>query len=147
MLVQNICKFIISINFFFQWYCFMFKVSIFVSLDFQKTKYDAPDLIKLCLPFTSINLISFIRVFVPFLCCHGLWSFFEKFVFVCFLLLLLLFSLFSLVFISGQNFISSSKYVVALTAVFELIIRRILWLLYITHRNCPSNKEQLSTQH
>ena len=34
---------------------------------------------------TSISLVSgFIRVFVPFLCCHVLWSFFEVFVFRCF---------------------------------------------------------------
>ena len=33
----------------------------------------------------SISLVSgFIRVFVPFLCCHVLWSFFEVFVFRCF---------------------------------------------------------------
>ena len=125
MPVQNICKFPISINSFFQWYRFLFKLSIFVTLDFQKTKSDAPVLIKLCLPFTSINLICFIRVFVPVLCCHGLWSFFEVFVFVCFSLYLLLSSVFCLVFISGQNFISNSKDVVSLTAVVELIIRTI----------------------
>ena len=99
--------------------------SAFLWLDFQKTKSDAPVLIKLCLPFTSVNLISFTRVFIPFLSCHGLWNFFEMFVFVCFLLLLLLLSLFSLVFISGQNFISSSKDVAASRAVVELIIRTV----------------------
>ena len=96
-----------------------------MTLKFQKTKSDALVLIKLCLPVTSINVISFIRVFVPFLCFHGLWSFFEMFFFVFFPLLLLLLSLFSLVFISAQNFIFSSKDAAASTAVVELIIRKI----------------------
>ena len=96
-----------------------------MTLKFQKTKSDALALMKLCLPVTSINVISFIRVFVPFLCFHVLWSFFKMFVFVFFSLLLLLLSLFSLVFISGQNFIFSSKDAAASTAVVELIIRKI----------------------
>ena len=125
LLVQNICKFPISINSLFQRYRFLFKLRNFVTLDFQKTKSDAPVLIKLCLLFTSINLISFMRVFVPFLCCNELLSFFEMFVFVCFLLFLLLLSFFSLVFISGQNFISSLKDVAASTAVVELIKKTI----------------------
>ena len=68
------------------------------------------------------------------------------FVFVCFSLLLLLLSFFSLVFISGQNFISSSQDGAASTAVVELIIRKITvsllltLTLYIIHRNCQSNK-------
>ena len=102
---------------------FHVQTSISVTLKFQKTKSDAPVLIKLCLPVTSINLISFIRVFVSFLCCHGLWSFLRclfLFVFCCFCCCLL--SLFSLVFISGQNFTSSSsKDAAATTAVVELI--------------------------
>ena len=124
---KNMCKFPILINSSFQWYHFLFKLSISVTLKFQKTKSDAPVLIKLCLPVTSINLISFIRVFVSFLCCHGLWSFLRclfLFVFCCFCCCLL--SLFSLVFISGQNFTSSSsKDAAATTAVVELIIRTI----------------------
>ena len=51
-------------------------------------------------------------------------AFSEMFVFVCFSLLLLL-SLFSLVFISGQNFIGSSKDAATSAAVVELIIRKI----------------------
>ena len=47
------------------------------------------------------------------------------FVFVCFSLLLLFLSLFSLVYISGQNFISSSKDAAGTTAVVELTIRTI----------------------
>ena len=64
-------------------------------------------------------LISFITVFVPLLCCHSLWSFFEMFVFIFLLLLLLLLSLFLLVFISCRNFISSNKHATATTAVIE----------------------------
>ena len=45
------------------------------------------------------------------------------FLFVSFSLYLLLLSLFSLVFISSQNFITSSKDVASSTAVVELIIR------------------------
>ena len=105
-----------------------------MTLDFLKTKSDAPVLIKLYLPFTSINLNSFIRVFVPFLCCHGLCSFFEMFVFVCFSLLLLLLSLCSLVFISGKSFISSSKDVAASTTVVELILRTITLAIVYFYR-------------
>ena len=47
------------------------------------------------------------------------------FVFVCFSLLLLFLSLFSLVYISGQNFISGSKDAAGTTAVVELTIRTI----------------------
>ena len=125
---------------------FFFKLSIPMILKFQKTKPDALVLVKLCLPVTSINLISFIRVFVPFLCCHWLWSFFETLVFVCFLLFWLLLSLFSLLFISGQNFISSSKDVAASAAVVELIVRKITVSLLLTLAvvcywwNCQSNK-------
>ena len=36
-----------------------------------------PNLIKLCLRFTSIKLISFTRVFIPFLCWHELWILFR----------------------------------------------------------------------
>ena len=125
------CKFPISINSFLQWYHFLFKFTIPATLKFQKTKSDALVLIKLCLPVTSINLISFIRVFVPFLCCHRLWNFFEMFLFVCFSLLLLL-SLFSLVFISSQNFFTSSKSAAASTAVVKLIIRKITVSLLLT---------------
>ena len=125
---------------------FFFKLSIPMILKFQKTKPDALVLVKLCLPVTSINLISFIRVFVPFLCCYWLWSFFETLVFVCFLLFWLLLSLFSLLFISGQNFISSSKDVAASAAVVELIVRKITVSLLLTLAvvcywwNCQSNK-------
>ena len=59
------------------------------------------------------------------------------FVFVCFSLLLLLLSLFSLVFISGQNFISSSTAVAASTAVVELIIRTILLTIVYYSRELP----------
>ena len=59
------------------------------------------------------------------------------FVFVCFSLLLLLLSLFSLVFISGQNFISSSKDVAASTAVVELIIRTITLTIVYYSRELP----------
>ena len=110
---------------FFPVILFLVQTQHFCDSRLPKTKSDAPFLIKLYLPFTSINLINFIRVFVPFLRCHGLWIFFQMFVFVCFSLLSLLLSLFSLVFISGQNFISSSKDVAASTAVVELIIRTI----------------------
>ena len=116
--VQNRCKFPISINYFIQWSHFLFKLRISVTIEFQKTKSDVPVLIKLCLPVTSINLNCLIRVFVLFLCCHGLWSFSGFFV-VCFSLILLLLSLFSLVFISGQNFISGSKDAAATQAFLE----------------------------
>ena len=125
---------------------FFFKLSILMTLKFQKTKPDALVLVKLCLPVTSINLISFIRVFVPFLCCHGLWSFFETLVFVCFSLFWLLLSLFSLLFISGQNFISSSKDAATSAAVVELIVTKIIVSLLLTLAivcywwNCQSNK-------
>ena len=65
----------------------------------------------------------------------------EMFVFLQLFLLSLLFSLFIFVFISGQNFVSSSKDTAATTAAIELIIRTIIllfnlhWRLYITHGN------------
>ena len=77
----------ISINSFCEWRHFLFKISISVQLKLHKTKSDATVLIKLCPPVTSINLMSFIRVFVLFSCCHGLSSFFRclfLFVFRCF---------------------------------------------------------------
>ena len=53
-----------------QWICF--SKSIFIEV---------------CLLNTSINLISFIRIFAPLLCCHILWSaFYEMFVCVYFCL-------------------------------------------------------------
>ena len=124
------CKFPISINSIFQWHNFLFKLSIFVTLKLKKTKSEALVLIKLCLPITSINLISFSRVFVRFLCCHGLWSFFEMFVFVFFRFFAVVLSL---IFLSGKIFISSIKDVAASTAAVELIIRTItLTIVYYT---------------
>ena len=65
------------------------EASIVINLFFKKYIY-------LSFPVTSINLISFIRMFAPLLCCYILRSFFEMFVFVCgfalFFLLLLFFS-------------------------------------------------------
>ena len=73
-----------------------------------------------------------------------------RFLFVFFSLLLLLLSLFSLVFISGQNFITSSKNVAASTAVVELIIRTITLTIVCYSRELPVQQifiEQLSIQH
>ena len=53
-------------------------------------------------------------------------------VFACLLLLLVLLSLFSLVFISGQNFISSSKDTIATTTVAKLILRALVVSLLLT---------------
>ena len=54
------------------------------------------------------------------------------FVFVCLSLLLLLLSLFSLVSISGQNSVFSSKDPAATTTAVGLIIRTIIMLLLLT---------------
>ena len=95
-LFPNMCKLPISINTFFQWYHFLLKLRIFVNVKFQNTKSDARVMsIYAWLPV----MISFIRIFVPFLYCHNLWSFFWIFVFVCLLLFLLSFSF---VFILGK---------------------------------------------
>ena len=139
-LFKTFCKFPIPISSLFQSYRFLFKLSIFVALDFQKTKSDATVLIKLCLLFTSTILISFIRVFVPFLYCHGLWSFLRCLFLLLFFLLLLMLSLFCLVFISGQNFISSNKDVAASTAIVELIVRTTTLTIVYYSRKLPSNK-------
>ena len=144
MLVQNMRKFPISINSFFQWYHFLIKLSIPVTHKFQKIKSDALVLIKLCLPVTSINLTSFIRVFVPFLLSWIMefsWD-------VCFCLFFVAFTVVIsfLAFIPGKNFTSSGKDGAASTGVAELIIRKITvsllwhWRLYITHRKCQSKK-------
>ena len=136
LLVQNIFRSPISINSFIQWYRFLFKLSIFVTVDFQRPNLII--LIKSCLPFTSISLISFIKVFAPFLCCHGLWSLFERclflFVFRCCC------CLFSLWF-SFLVKISSSKEVVVSIAVVELIIRTITFTIvyYIGELPFPIN--------
>ena len=59
-------------------------------------------------------------------------AFFKMFLFVYLSLLLLLLPLFSLIFISGQNFISSSKDAAAATAVVEPIISAISVSLLLT---------------
>ena len=87
----------------------------------------------MCPPVIFINLINFVRIFGPILCCHILWRFLEMCVF-CFLvfafaLLLLLFSFFTFGFISGQNYASGSKDTAATTVALELIIRTIIALL------------------
>ena len=58
--------------------------------------------------------------------------------FACFLFLFLLLSLFSLIFISGQNFISGSKDVATSTAVVELIIRTITLTIVYYSRELPA---------
>ena len=69
----------------------------------------------------------------------------EFFFGVCFCLFFVAFAVaVSLVFISGQNFISGMKDVAASTAVVELIIKTTtLAIVYITH----GNSIQLSIQH
>ena len=107
-LFQNVCKLHISISSFFQWYHFLFQLSISVNLKFQKAKPGAPVLINLFLwkyiylsvsPSYSINLISSSRVFAPFLCrldCRVFLRVFFLFVY-------------RLIFISNQNLSLASK--------------------------------------
>ena len=76
----------------------------------------------MCRPVTSISLINFTKIFSIFLlCCHILWSLFRD---VCFFLLVFAFAVvspFTFVFISGQDFASSSNGTAATTAAVELI--------------------------
>ena len=70
-------------------YCILLKLSIFRESQIPKIKTEASVVINLffkkyiylSFPVTSINLISFIRMFAPLLCCYILWSIFEIFVF------------------------------------------------------------------
>ena len=77
------------------------EASVVINLFFKKYIY-------LSFPVTSINLISFIRMFAPLLCCYILWVIFEMFVFgfsclqFCSVLLLLLF--FSVLFLFLAKF-------------------------------------------
>ena len=73
--------------------------------------------ILVCLSVTSINIISFIRIFAPFLCCHSLWSFFV----VCCCFSFVVSFLFRIHF--WPNFISSSNDTVATTAAVEQITK------------------------
>ena len=73
------------------------------------------------------------------------------FVFVCFSLLLRFLSLFSLVYISGQNFISNSKDAAGTTAVVELTIRTItvsfLLTLAIIHYSRELSVQEIFIEH
>ena len=151
---SKLAKFPTSINSFCQWYYFWFKLNISVCLKFQKTKSYPLVLIKFCLPVTSINLISFIRVLIPFFTLSWIMEFFWD---VWFCLCFVAFTvIISLVFISGQNFIPTSKDVAATTAVVELIMRTVTVLMLLTlkivyySRNLPVQqifKELFSVQH
>ena len=105
------------------------EASVVINLFFKKYIY-------LSFPVTSINLISFIRMFAPLLCCYILRSFFWD---VCFCFCLwfcsvfsVAFILFSFVFIFGQNLSPNSKDTDVTTASVELNIRTIITSLLLT---------------